>query len=118
MAIRIGKQAGETLRSVGSISTVGLAFVLALVIGAWSGSVLDRWLRTSPLFFIVFFFLGLAAGILNVYRTVSGAYAAPAPAGRSASAVPPAASGVAATVPLPPLDDIEQSDPGPGPESR
>jgi ATP synthase protein I len=73
MAIRLGKGAGETLRGVGALSTVGLAFVLALVIGAWLGSVLDRFAGTSPLFFILFFFFGLAAGILNVYRTVSSA---------------------------------------------
>jgi F0F1-type ATP synthase assembly protein I len=30
---------------------------------------LDRWLGTSPWFFFIFFIFGLAAGILNVYRT-------------------------------------------------
>ncbi len=73
MAIRLGKRAGETLRGAGALSSVGLAFVLALVIGAWLGSVLDRWAGTSPLFFILFFFFGLTAGILNVYRAVSAA---------------------------------------------
>ena len=71
---RFGKQAGESLRSIGALSTVGLAFVLAIVIGAWAGNVVDRWFGTSPFFFILFFFLGLAAGVLNVYRTVSKAY--------------------------------------------
>jgi F0F1-type ATP synthase assembly protein I len=28
----------------------------------------DLWLETRPLFLIVFFFLGAAAGALNVYR--------------------------------------------------
>jgi F0F1-type ATP synthase assembly protein I len=28
-------------------------------------------LGTSPIFFFIFFFLGLAAGVLNVYRTMS-----------------------------------------------
>jgi F0F1-type ATP synthase assembly protein I len=70
---RMGRKAGESLRAVGALSTVGLAFVLAIVIGAWLGSVLDRWFGTKPVLFIVFFFFGLAAGILNVYRTVSSA---------------------------------------------
>ena len=78
------RNAGEALRSAGALSTVGLAFVLALVIGFWFGSVLDGWLGTKPVFTIVFFFLGLAAGILNVYRIVSQAFpkraARPAPA--------------------------------------
>jgi F0F1-type ATP synthase assembly protein I len=36
--------------------------------------VVDGWLGTKPAFTIVFFFCGLAAGILNVYRIVSQAY--------------------------------------------
>ena len=74
MGTRFTKQAGAALREAGALSTVGLAFVLALVIGFWSGTVLDGWLGTKPAFTIVFFFFGLAAGILNVYRIVSQAY--------------------------------------------
>ena len=74
MGIYFSKSAGDALRTAGALSTVGLSFVLALVIGFWFGIVLDRWLGTKPLFTIVCFFLGLAAGILNVYRIVSQAY--------------------------------------------
>jgi ATP synthase protein I len=63
----------QALRTLGSLGAVGLAFVLAIVLGFWFGRTLDSWLGTSPLFMIVFFFLGLAAGILNVYRTVRSA---------------------------------------------
>jgi F0F1-type ATP synthase assembly protein I len=79
------KGSAEALRSAGALSTVGLAFVLALVLGFWFGSLLDGWFGTKPLFTIVFFFLGLAAGILNVFRIVSQAF----PRGRSAPAAPP-----------------------------
>lgn len=65
------KTRADTLRTIGALSTVGLSFVLAIVLGAWCGRVLDRWFDTSPWLFILFFFLGLAAGILNVYRTTS-----------------------------------------------
>ena len=74
MTISFSKGTGEALRTAGSLSTVGLAFVLALVIGFWFGSVLDGWLGTKPVLTIVFFFFGLAAGILNVYRIVSQAH--------------------------------------------
>jgi len=59
------------MRALGALSTVGLSFVLAIVIGVWFGRLLDGWLGTSPWMFVLFFFLGLAAGILNVYRTTS-----------------------------------------------
>jgi ATP synthase protein I len=80
------KSTGEALRTAGALSTVGLAFVLALVMGFWFGSVLDGWFGTKPIFTIVFFFLGLAAGILNVYRIVSQAFPPKAP---GAAPVPP-----------------------------
>ncbi len=48
--------------------TVGLAFVFALVIGFGGGYLLDQWLGTKPWLSFLGFFLGLAAGILNVYR--------------------------------------------------
>ena len=74
MGTSLSKHAGEALRTAGALSTVGLAFVLALVIGFWFGSVLDGWFGTRPVLTIVFFFLGLAAGILNVFRIVSQAF--------------------------------------------
>jgi F0F1-type ATP synthase assembly protein I len=80
---------------------VGLSFVFAMVIGAWSGRVLDGWLGTGPLFFIVLFFLGLAAGILNVYRTVSRAFPSSAPRGAAPANTPPASV---------PDDDLRPSD--------
>ena len=59
----------DTVRTIGALSTVGFSFVLAIVLGAWIGWLLDRSLGTSPWLFFLFFVLGLAAGILNVYRT-------------------------------------------------
>ena len=74
MALTPAKTTGEALRAAGALSTVGLAFVLALVIGFWIGDRLDAWLGTTPWLTLVGFFLGLAAGILNVYRIVSQSY--------------------------------------------
>jgi F0F1-type ATP synthase assembly protein I len=67
----MAKNPGEILRTVGALSTVGLSFVLAIVIGTAFGWWLDGQLGTSPWLFFLFFFLGLAAGILNVYRITS-----------------------------------------------
>jgi ATP synthase protein I len=47
---------------------VGVELVVGLVVGGGIGWVLDRWLGTSPLMLIVFFFLGAGAGMVNVFR--------------------------------------------------
>ena len=59
----------DTFRTIGGISTVGFSFVLAIGLGAMAGYYLDKWLGTGPWLFLLFVLFGLAAGILNVYRT-------------------------------------------------
>lgn len=46
--------------------------VAGLLVGGGVGYALDQWLGTAPLLLIVFFFMGAGAGMINVYRTVSG----------------------------------------------
>ena len=71
MPPEFGKSTGRAIRSIGALSAVGLSLVLAVVIGAGLGYVLDGWMGTSPWLFLVCFFLGLAAGIRTVLRTVA-----------------------------------------------
>ena len=59
-----------TLQLIGQLSTIGLSFVFALVIGFGAGWWLDGVLGTKPWLSFVGFFLGLAAGVLNVYRVM------------------------------------------------
>jgi ATP synthase protein I len=59
----------QTIKTIGALSTVGLSFVLAIVIGVAAGVYLDRRLGTSPWLFLLGFVFGLAAGVLNVVRT-------------------------------------------------
>jgi len=61
----IGSGLGFALR-------IGVELVAALVVGVGIGLLLDYWLDTTPWLMVVFFFLGSAAGFLNVYRVVSG----------------------------------------------
>jgi ATP synthase protein I len=42
--------------------------IAGVLVGAGIGWLLDRWLSTSPLGFIVFLLLGFAAGVLNLMR--------------------------------------------------
>ena len=51
---------------------VSSELVAGLIVGAGSGWVLDHWLDTSPLMLVVMFFLGAVAGMVNVWRAVSG----------------------------------------------
>lgn len=60
----------DNLRLIGQLSTIGLSFVFALVLGFGGGYLLDGWLGTRPWLTFLGFFLGLAAGILNVYRVM------------------------------------------------
>ena len=61
----------------GPKSGLGLGFRLAIdmlsgiLVGIGIGLLLDFWLD-APWLLVVFFFLGAAAGMLNVYRTASG----------------------------------------------
>jgi ATP synthase protein I len=61
--------------ATGSAMSLGLRagseFVSAVIIGLGIGWVLDRALHTNPAFLIVFFLIGVAAGIWNVIRLTS-----------------------------------------------
>ena len=46
-------------------------FIAAVAVGGAMGWGLDRLFGTKPLFIIVFFLLGVAAGVLNVIRATS-----------------------------------------------
>lgn len=63
--------AGVDRNSLGLVMRVGVELVAAVLVGLAIGWGLDAWLRTRPLFLILFVFLGGAAGILNVWRLVA-----------------------------------------------
>jgi len=50
---------------------IGIELVVAVVVATGLGWAIDRWLGTRPWGMIVLFFLGVAAGMLNVYRAVT-----------------------------------------------
>ncbi len=56
------------LSGMGLVLRIGIEMVAAVAVGAGMGWLLDSWLGTRPWLMVVFFFLGSAAGILNVYR--------------------------------------------------
>jgi ATP synthase protein I len=58
---------------------IGVELVAALCVGLALGWVADRALGTRPWGLIVFFFLGGAAGMLNVFRVAKGIGYGPPP---------------------------------------
>ena len=50
----------------------GIELVVGVGVGVAVGYGFDQWLDTSPVLLIVGFVLGAAAGMLNVYRAISG----------------------------------------------
>ncbi len=63
---------GGTNAGLGLGLRIGVELISALGVGLAIGWGLDRWLGTKPWLMVVFFFLGAAAGILNVYRASTG----------------------------------------------
>jgi F0F1-type ATP synthase assembly protein I len=75
----IGKKENKTtnydnlnVSLVNTFSRVATELLAGLIIGASVGWAIDTWLDTSPLFLIIFFLLGGAAGILNLWRIITG----------------------------------------------
>lgn len=58
-------------------TSLGIAFRFAtelgaaLIVGAGLGWLLDRWLHTAPIFIVIMFVLGAAAGLRNVMRAAA-----------------------------------------------
>ena len=55
--------------SLGKALKISTELVAAVVVGSTIGFLLDNWFGTKPLLIICFFFMGVAAGILNVFKS-------------------------------------------------
>ena len=55
--------------AMGTAFRISSELVVGLVVGGLIGWQIDRWLDTLPVFLLLFFILGAAAGIWNVIRT-------------------------------------------------
>ena len=56
---------------MGNAFKLGTELVAAVGVGTIIGFILDSWFGTKPWLIIIFFFLGAAAGMLNVVRTAN-----------------------------------------------
>ena len=63
----------STWKALGELSSIGLALVVATVIGLVAGYWADRWLGTSPWLMLIGLGFGIAAGFVNLFRSVKRA---------------------------------------------
>jgi ATP synthase protein I len=63
------KNKGSNAASLGKALKISTELVAAVFVGATIGFLLDNWFDTKPLLTICFFFMGVAAGILNVFKS-------------------------------------------------
>jgi ATP synthase protein I len=66
-------------QTVGELGTLGMSFVMAIVLGSGLGIWIDRTWQTSPWGTLIGFVLGCAAAVLNVVRISRRAFGSSAP---------------------------------------
>ena len=60
---------GANVAAFGNALKIGTELNAAALVGSILGFILDNWFDTKPFIMISFFFIGVAAGILNVIRS-------------------------------------------------
>ena len=60
---------GSNAASLGKALKISTELVAAVFVGSTIGFLLDNWFGTKPLLTIFLFFIGVAAGILNVFKS-------------------------------------------------
>ena len=68
--LKVEKENPQT-SNIGQAFKLSTELVAAVLVGTIIGFILDNWFDTKPWLMIIFFFLGTAAGILNVIRTAN-----------------------------------------------
>jgi ATP synthase protein I len=56
---------------MGVYSVVGITLVISTVLGLVGGYYLDRWLGSTPWLTLIGLLFGIAAGFVNLFRTVA-----------------------------------------------
>ena len=59
----------ESSSNMGTAFKMSTELVSAVVVGTIIGFILDNWFGTKPWLILIFFFVGVVAGILNVIRS-------------------------------------------------
>jgi ATP synthase protein I len=60
----------ETMRAIVRYSQIGYTLVASVFLGIGAGYLVDKWLDTDPLFFVLGAVLGIVAGLYHFLVTV------------------------------------------------
>ena len=71
MLLKQIKNDGSNVTSIGAGLKISTELVVSVVVGTTIGFILDSWFGSSPWLMITFFFLGAAAGIMNVIKVAN-----------------------------------------------
>ena len=63
----------STWKALGELSSLGLAMVIATILGLAGGYYADRWLGTSPWFLLIGLGFGIAAAFMILFRSARAA---------------------------------------------
>ena len=66
--LKVEKENHQT-SNIGQAFKLSTELVAAVLVGTIIGFILDNWFDTKPWLIIIFFFVGVVAGILNVIRS-------------------------------------------------
>ena len=64
-----GENRGSNAASLGKALKISTELVATVFVGSTIGFLLDGWFDTKPVLTICFFIMGVAAGILNVFKS-------------------------------------------------
>ena len=66
--LKVEKENPQT-SNIGQAFKLSTELVAAVLVGTIIGFIVDNWFDTKPWLIIIFFFVGVVAGILNVIRS-------------------------------------------------
>ena len=66
--LKVEKENPQT-SNIGQAFKLSTELVAAVLVGTIIGFILDNWFDTKPWLIIIFFFVGVVAGIINVIRS-------------------------------------------------
>jgi len=65
--MKVNEDLKKAIKTVGILSTVGMAMAFSIAIGAIAGYYADKWLHTAPIFLLIGIGLGIGAAFRNLF---------------------------------------------------